>query len=134
MGPAVIRTVLAVFLTVVPTFARAADLLQCEEADSVGFHLEGPAPERVRFIGMRFTLLADLPQATVTVQGIRPWTMQCQGDEQVLSCSDSLRLLVIQRQSGQFAFSRLAGLVLAEAPTLTMAREPLSVSWGACRK
>jgi hypothetical protein len=134
MGPAVIRTVLAVFLTVAPTFARAADLLQCEETDSVGFHLEGPAPERVRFVAMRFTLLADLPQATVTVQGIRPWTMQCQGDEQVLSCSDSLRLLVIQRQSGQFAFSRLAGLVLAEAPTLTMAREPLSVSWGACKK
>ena len=105
-----------------------------EEADSVGFHLEGPAPERVRFLPLSFTLLADAGQATVTVQGMRPWILPCGGDEEVLTCTDNLRLFVLQRQSGQFAFSRLAGLVLAEQPTLTMAREPLAVSWGRCQK
>ncbi len=134
MQQTVLRTVLAVFLTVAPTFASAADLFFCEEADSVGFHLEAQAPERVRFVAARFTLLLDLPAGTVTVQGTRPWAMHCDGDEHVLSCTDALRLLVVQRESGQFAFSRLAGLVLAEQPNLTMAREPLSVSWGTCQK
>lgn len=134
MPKAVLRTVLAVFLTAAPTFARGADLFFCEEADSVGFHLEAQAPERVRLVPARFTLLLDLPAATVTVQGTRPWAMRCDGDQHVLSCTDALRLLVVQRETGQFAFGRLAGLVLAEPPNLTMAREPLSVSWGTCQK
>jgi hypothetical protein len=134
MGPAVVRTVLAVFLTAAPHLASAADLFFCQETDSVGFHLEGPAPERVRFTPMRFTLLAEQPTAIVTVPGTRPWPMQCDSDGQVMTCTDNLRLFVMQVPTGQFAFSRLAGLVLADAPNLTLSREPMSVSWGTCEK
>ena len=134
MRRAVFRTALAVFLTAAPHLASAADLFFCEETDSVGFHLEGPAPERVRFTPMRFTLLAESPTSLVTVQGSRPWPMSCDSDGQVMTCTDNLRLLVMQVATGQFAFSRLAGLVIADAPNLTMSREPMSVSWGVCQK
>jgi hypothetical protein len=123
-----------VFLMVQPEVASAADLYFCQETDSVGFHLEGVQPERVRFVGARFTLYVEYPGMALTLEGGNSFNFRCGGDDQVWTCSDGLRLLVMQRGSGQFAMGRLAGLVTAEAPPQGLTREPLAVSWGVCEK
>jgi hypothetical protein len=123
-----------VFLTVQPEIASAADLFFCEERDAVGFHLEAGQPERVRFVGARFTLFVELPGMALTIEGGRSFNFRCSGDNEVWTCSDGLRLFVMQRATGQFAMGRLAGLVLAEAPGQGLTREPLAVSWGVCER
>ncbi|MBM3507157.1 MAG: hypothetical protein FJX64_05440 [Alphaproteobacteria bacterium] len=123
-----------VFLMVQPEVASAADLFFCEERDSVGFHLEAAQPERVRFPGARFTLFVEYPGMAVTIEGGPSFNFRCGGDDQVWTCSDGLRLFVLQRASGQFAMGRLAGLVLAGTPAQGLTREPLAVSWGVCER
>lgn len=123
-----------VFLMVQPEVASAAELFFCEERDSVGFHLEAGQPERVRFVGARFSLFVDLPTMALTLEGGRSFSFRCGGDGEVWTCSDGLRLFVMQRASGQFAMSRLAGLVTDEAPPQGLTREPLAVSWGTCER
>ena len=123
-----------VFLMVQPEVASAADLFFCEERDAVGFHLEAREPERVRFVGARFTIFVEYPGMALTIEGGRSFSFRCSGDDQVWTCSDGLRLFVMQRGNGQFAMSRLAGLVLAEPPAQGLTREPLAVSWGTCER
>ena len=132
------RWALAVFLMVEPRLASAADLYFCEERDNVGFQLEGPTPERVRFVAARFALYVEMPTMALTVDGGKAVRLLCQApypdNKTLVTCSEGTRLFMLDTSSGQFSLARVGGLWFVEPPGPGLTREPLTVSWGVCEK